>query len=185
MSFRKLIIIVLVISAGIVVLLMLGAKNETIAPGQNTSDEITPAKQVVGGDKDEHGCIPSAGYSWCESKNKCLRVWEEPCIGENDKDRIDEIKSQIKKALIAKHGEQVNDLTISVSKIEGNYAQGGASAVGLGGGMWFAAKVGESWELVWDGNGVVQCDSLKNYPGFPVSFIPECFDAPKGEMVKR
>lgn len=34
---------------------------------------------IVGGDKDEHGCIGSAGYSWCEPQQKCLRVWEEPC----------------------------------------------------------------------------------------------------------
>ncbi|MCX6790875.1 MAG: DUF5667 domain-containing protein [Candidatus Gribaldobacteria bacterium] len=34
---------------------------------------------VVGGDKDIHGCIPSAGYSWCGVKNKCLRIWEEDC----------------------------------------------------------------------------------------------------------
>lgn len=35
--------------------------------------------QIVGGDKDAHGCIGSAGYSWCETKQKCLRVWEEKC----------------------------------------------------------------------------------------------------------
>ena len=35
--------------------------------------------QLVGNDKDAHGCIPSAGYSWCELKQKCLRVWEEKC----------------------------------------------------------------------------------------------------------
>jgi len=34
---------------------------------------------IVGNDKDIHGCIGSAGYSWCEVKNKCLRVWEEKC----------------------------------------------------------------------------------------------------------
>ncbi|MFH1240129.1 MAG: hypothetical protein V1672_02835 [Candidatus Diapherotrites archaeon] len=39
----------------------------------------TPDNQIVGGDKDEHGCIGSAGYSWCEAKQKCLRTWEEPC----------------------------------------------------------------------------------------------------------
>ncbi|VVB80194.1 Uncharacterised protein [uncultured archaeon] len=40
----------------------------------------TPCEsQVVGGDKDEHGCIGSAGYSWCEVKQKCLRSWEENC----------------------------------------------------------------------------------------------------------
>jgi hypothetical protein len=36
-------------------------------------------EKIVGGDKDEHGCIGSAGYSWCEEKQKCLRVWEENC----------------------------------------------------------------------------------------------------------
>ena len=34
---------------------------------------------IVGGDKDNHGCIASAGYSWCEAKQKCLRIWEEKC----------------------------------------------------------------------------------------------------------
>jgi hypothetical protein len=34
---------------------------------------------IVGGDRDAHGCIGSAGYSWCDAKQKCLRVWEEPC----------------------------------------------------------------------------------------------------------
>ncbi len=37
--------------------------------------------QIVGNDSDEHGCKASAGYSWCEAKGKCLRVWEEPCEG--------------------------------------------------------------------------------------------------------
>ena len=34
---------------------------------------------IIGGDKDEHGCIGSAGYSWCAVKQKCLRVREEQC----------------------------------------------------------------------------------------------------------
>jgi len=34
---------------------------------------------LLGGDRDEHGCIASAGYGWCETKQKCLRVWEEDC----------------------------------------------------------------------------------------------------------
>ena len=34
---------------------------------------------MVGGDRDSHGCIGSAGYTWCEAKQKCLRPWEEKC----------------------------------------------------------------------------------------------------------
>lgn len=36
--------------------------------------------QLIGGDQDEHGCLIAAGYSWCESKQKCLRTWEEECV---------------------------------------------------------------------------------------------------------
>lgn len=36
-------------------------------------------QNIVGNDRDTHGCIGSAGYSWCEVKNKCLRTWEEKC----------------------------------------------------------------------------------------------------------
>jgi len=35
--------------------------------------------EKVGGDRDEHDCIGSAGYTWCEPKQKCLRSWEEEC----------------------------------------------------------------------------------------------------------
>ncbi len=35
--------------------------------------------QVVGGDRDAHGCIPSAGYAWCASLNQCIRPWETQC----------------------------------------------------------------------------------------------------------
>lgn len=39
-----------------------------------TPDSVeTPAP---GSDRDAHGCIPSAGYSWCAHTNKCERPWE-------------------------------------------------------------------------------------------------------------
>ena len=33
-------------------------------------------KQTTGEDKDEHGCIGSAGYQWCEAVKSCERPWE-------------------------------------------------------------------------------------------------------------
>jgi hypothetical protein len=40
----------------------------------------TPAMQKpIGGDKDAHGCLIAAGYSWCPSTEKCQRMWEEYC----------------------------------------------------------------------------------------------------------
>ncbi|MFH1134331.1 MAG: hypothetical protein V1735_07645 [Nanoarchaeota archaeon] len=38
-----------------------------------------PRCEIVGGDRDEHGCIGSAGYTWCKEKQKCIRPWEETC----------------------------------------------------------------------------------------------------------
>ena len=37
------------------------------------------ATHLTGGEKDEHGCLIAAGYSWCDAKQKCIRVWEENC----------------------------------------------------------------------------------------------------------
>lgn len=30
---------------------------------------------MVGGDRDAHGCIPSAGYSWCAKEKACVQPW--------------------------------------------------------------------------------------------------------------
>jgi len=43
---------------------------------------LSGCTQIVGNDKDIHGCIGSAGYSWCDAKQKCLRSWEENCTKE-------------------------------------------------------------------------------------------------------
>ncbi|MCX6772959.1 MAG: transporter substrate-binding domain-containing protein [Candidatus Micrarchaeota archaeon] len=32
-----------------------------------------------GSDRDSHGCIPSAGYTWCGALNQCIRPWETNC----------------------------------------------------------------------------------------------------------
>ena len=47
--------------------------------GQENIQTVPTVPPIVGNDRDAHGCIGSAGYSWCAIKNKCLRVWEEKC----------------------------------------------------------------------------------------------------------
>jgi hypothetical protein len=39
-----------------------------------------PKGNIIGNDRDEHGCLGSGGYAWCEEKQKCLRSWEEKCV---------------------------------------------------------------------------------------------------------
>lgn len=46
-------------------------------------------EQLVGGDVDEYGCIPSAGFTWCEESQECYRPWEKNCTVVNeDKDGV-------------------------------------------------------------------------------------------------
>ncbi|QUM82285.1 hypothetical protein HWV01_19365 [Moritella sp. 5] len=39
----------------------------------SNSDSESP---LIGGDRDEYGCLPSAGYMWCERTQRCERSWE-------------------------------------------------------------------------------------------------------------
>jgi len=45
----------------------------------SSTTKVPAAPKPPGSDRDAHGCIPSAGYTWCEEKQKCLRPWEEEC----------------------------------------------------------------------------------------------------------
>ncbi|WP_020559404.1 putative hemolysin [Thiofilum flexile] len=37
---------------------------------------VAPKPPQVGGARDAHGCLSSAGYAWCASTNQCERPWE-------------------------------------------------------------------------------------------------------------
>jgi hypothetical protein len=44
-----------------------------------------PKQKDIGGGSDEHGCCFDGGYVWCEVKQKCVRIWEEPCASCDEK----------------------------------------------------------------------------------------------------
>lgn len=35
-----------------------------------------PLSSLVGADRDEHGCLGSAGYVWSDALHQCVRLWE-------------------------------------------------------------------------------------------------------------
>lgn len=39
-------------------------------------DRRESGNYLPGSDRDTHGCIPSAGYLWCERTRQCERPWE-------------------------------------------------------------------------------------------------------------
>lgn len=142
--------------------------NETalVIPPQQEENSAEP---LVGGDKDEHGCLGPAGYQWCEIKNKCLRIWEEACYISAEQ--------EIQYRLAQKYNKPAADITVTATKKSADYMAGGVSfaAKGLpaggGGGLFLAARRGNMWELVFDGNGSIDCEKIKADYQFPAEML--------------
>ncbi len=133
-------------------------------------NEGTPSGDIVGGDRDEHGCIGSAGYSWCEPKQKCLRIWEEACYTSP--------AQEVQYILAEKYEKPVSDVTIRVTKQTDAHMAGSVSFSMQGrlpepgeSGMFLAVKEGNAWNVVYDGNGSVDCGMLKSTYHFPADVL--------------
>ena len=185
-------LVVFLLGAGVFIYVKSSKKVTPDTTDTSTNTAINPSsaaekpdgKHLIGGDKDEHGCLIGAGYSWCEVKQKCQRMWEETCITPEDEAAL---VDAVKKAIIAKRGQSASTLVIKATSAESSYAKGSATppVEDVGGGMWFAAKVNGKWELVWDGNGNILCADLEKYPNFPSSYIPECYNEKTDKTVLR
>lgn len=128
-------------------------------------------EQIVGDDADEHGCIGSAGYSWCETKNKCLRIWEEECEEASP-------ESEIQNVLAQKHSRPIEEVNVSILKSGESHIAGGVM-FGQGGpgegGMFLAVRQDGAWQVVFDGNGNPDCEKLKTEYGFPAEILSPNF----------
>lgn len=47
----------------------------TIESPIELEDELEPKILMDGDTKDEHGCIPTAGYQWSEVRKECIQIW--------------------------------------------------------------------------------------------------------------
>ena len=52
--------------------------NSTPKQAGNTAERSSTTEEMpmVGGDRDEHGCIGSAGYTWSALRGECIQVFE-------------------------------------------------------------------------------------------------------------
>lgn len=125
--------------------------------------------QIVGGDKDEHGCIGSAGYSWCEPKNECLRVWEEKCYTN--------IEEEIQYFLANKYNKPVDEVIVSITKKTESHVAGGVKfgSEFSAGGLFLAVQFGNMWEVVYDGNGSIDCEKMRIEYNFPDEILKPNF----------
>ena len=62
----------------VVALAFAACNNSTPQQADNAAEEPTTPQQetMVGGDRDEHGCIGSAGYTWSALRGECIQVFE-------------------------------------------------------------------------------------------------------------
>lgn len=44
--------------------------------GDSTPKDPQPTPRPIGGDRDAHGCLAPAGYTWCARERTCVRPWE-------------------------------------------------------------------------------------------------------------
>lgn len=82
----------------VAILILSGCK-----PAETGNEQIPvnePEQQLIGGQRDEHGCLGPAGYSWNEEVGACARQWE-----------LDESQVQAAKIAVAKIG-QAKGLTV-------------------------------------------------------------------------
>lgn len=146
-------------------------KEETVAIP--TIVEKLPVEQLVGNDEDEYGCKASAGYSWCEIKQKCLRTWEEKCEAEKVEETVKEAVTNI---LIEKYNWDKDKVSVQVNKEFGDFATGSVGfSEEIGGGGWLAKKIEGKWQVVWDGNGSVDCQKLRTEYNFPDEILKPGF----------
>ena len=119
-------------------------------------DNSNASQPLIGGQRDIHGCLIAAGYSWCEPKQKCLRSWEEDCYG-NDLISLTAFFAQ-------EHNQPVDQTHITIFKNNGNYFAGsiiiGVTDQGEGGGF-LVRKINNTWQIDYEGNGSIDCVKIK------------------------
>ena len=136
-------------------------------------DNIT-CPPLLGGDRDAHGCIGSAGYSWCEEKQKCLRPWEEACTV----DPNFAIGQIVAEKLAEKYNKPIGEVNVTVIKSDATHAAGsvlfGQGGPGEGG-LFLAVKIGNDWQLAYDGNGSIDCKKMREQYKFSDAILKPNF----------
>ena len=81
----------------------------------------------------------------------------------------------IKLALATKYKKDIKEVNLEISKFDGAYTVGSvffgpAGTVGEGG-IFLATKQGDTWKLIYDGNGSIDCATIKKNYQFPTDML--------------
>lgn len=92
----------------------------------------------------------------------------------------------IRKGLAVRFGLSVDKIQITLGEDSTSEFATGYVNVGEGdrGGIYFAAKTDDGWQIAHDGRGVVECSTINQYE-FPTGIVPRCYDAETGLSINR
>lgn len=80
--------------------------------------------------------------------------------------------------LAQKYQKPLSEVHVTVDKQVQGFASGsvlfGQGGPGEGG-MWLAAVLANNWQVVWDGNGNVDCNQMRQQYGFPDTILKPNF----------
>lgn len=80
------------------------------------------------------------------------------------------------------HIQVQSSITKKITTPDGEFASGDVSeAGGAGGGVFIAVKTGNSWKVLFIGNGIADCKDFAGYK-IPVEIMDKCTDS-SGELV--
>lgn len=144
------------------------------------SDTKEMKRELVGDDADEHGCAASAGYSWCQEKQKCLREWEESCSEPEVEEEA--TADQIKALFANKYNKPLAAVILEINQETSTHATGLIRFEGdISGAMWLAHKEDIVWVLDFDGQGTIPCESVQPF-NYPANMVSECWDDASGTL---
>lgn len=124
-------------------------------------NRLVQRDNLIGGQIDEQGCFTAAGYSWNEDRQQCIRVWELPTIREAEESIIS--------ILAEKYNKSSEEIRVKIIKIDGFHVSGSinfAPGNEVAGGQFLAFKEDNNWQLVYDGNGSIDCNKMRQIYGF-------------------
>lgn len=143
---------------------------------ESTSSISNPASTFCeenGGSLEIVASADGSQFGMCNLENYSCEEW----AYFNGKCTVEEDAQKIKEALIGK-GLDLTGMKVEITKHMGRYIGGYVVPVSepAGGGYVFAVKEDNKVTVVADGNGVITCEMLKDYPDYPTHLISECVD---------
>jgi len=91
--------------------------------------------------------------------------------------RDDPTVKAIQKILIAKYPRYAKTLAVNVRQQTDDYAVGAISfEPDAPGGQYLAVKINENWQFVYEGNGSIDCDKIKQTYQFPLEMLADFCD---------